>query len=126
MPLPGVVAESEKIMGGGNYYTKIIFDDTLTLTLSSADAAWCLPRHAMFRAGYTAEVQLGLFDKRPQKIEGPYYAIVTHGPSRRESSSNLPFDFCQIGFPDNEYKTFVHRVNLLKAYETLVCAPARA
>jgi hypothetical protein len=115
--LPGVIAESAKVKGGGNFYTKATYDQRLTLTVSSADAPWCLPRHAVFRVGYAAGVQLDLFEKPLEKVDGPFYAIITHGPATGDSE--LPLDFCQIGFPDNEYRSFVHRVNLLREYAPL-------
>jgi hypothetical protein len=117
--LPGVVATSEKVAGGGNSFAKVTFDDRLTVTISASDAAWSLPRYAEYRKGY-AKLQLNLFPTGDiEVIESSRYAIITHGPSPARRTGTLPLAFCQIGFPDNSYTYFVHRVNLFKCYASL-------
>jgi hypothetical protein len=118
--LPGVVAVSEQVPRGGGNYTRVTCDDKLNLTISTADGYSSLPRHAHFRAGYAKQVQFGLFDENePDAVENPYYAIITHGPSYYKTNSELPLAFCQIGFPDSEYSSFIHQVDLLKLYAPL-------
>jgi hypothetical protein len=114
----GVVVEKLQTKGGGNYYTKATCDEKLVLTESTSDAAWCLPRHAVFRAGF-ASIQPGLFDQGPEHVDDDLiYGIITHAPARGPLTE-VPVGFFQIGFPDIDYKTFVYRVDLLKLYQSL-------
>jgi hypothetical protein len=115
--IPGVVAQSETVSGGGNFFTKVT-NGKLTFTVSAADAAGCLPRYAEYRKGY-ATLQLPLFGKRPEPCDGPFYALVTHGPACGAARLESPIGFCQIGFPNHQYKSFVHRVNLRRLYAPL-------
>ncbi len=70
-----------------------------------------------FEAGF-ASLQLRLFDRQQEAADYLTYGIITHGPSHA-ALSELPLRFCQIGFPDREYRGFVHRVDLLRVYASL-------
>jgi hypothetical protein len=115
--IPNVRATSEPVIDGRSYFTKITHGK-LTLTVSASESSSSLPRYAKYRKGY-AELQLPLFGKRPEVYDGPFYAIVTHGPSYGAARSEGPIGFCQIGFPDHRYKSFVHQVDLRRYYAPL-------
>lgn len=115
--IPNVSATSETVIDGRSYFTKVTHGK-LTLTVSASESSSSLPRHAEYRKGYAA-LQYPLFGKKPEVCDGPFYAIVTHGPSYGAAKSERPIGFCQIGFPDHRYKFFVHQVDLRRYYAPL-------
>lgn len=114
--IPNVSATSEKTAEGRSYFSKVA-SGKLTLTVSAAESPACLPRDAKYRKGYSV-LQRSLFDPPPEN-DGAYYAIITHGPSYGSAQSDGLIGFCQVAFPDHEYKCFVHQVDLKKNYAEL-------
>ena len=104
---------------GGNPYLEIKAGP-FVITSSKVDAPSQLPRDAEFRT-CNSQVNYSLFEREEKDSDSaPIYAILTDVPHVSESRPA----YLQFAFPDSDYTTTLHRIDLLDRFFALDARPA--
>ena len=110
---PGMRAE-RKLNKRGTYSHTLISSGNMALTASSVPTPRSNPRYADFRSQYAANGQLSFFDEM-ESDPNIIYATLLFPPPKA-----LVPAFVIVGFPTNDGRSYVERLNFLAMYSPTV------
>jgi hypothetical protein len=98
----------------------IITRGVIKLTESKVRTPWTIVHPSVFRSEYAEVFQPDLFqpDEYEERDEISYiYSIILHGCE--PSTPSIP-SFIHVVFPDRDFQTYIHRINLFKKFPDLL------
>jgi len=107
-----------------NYYYTLIRSPYVVMTVSHVNSPKAVPREAKFRSEY-ASIQARFVERNnsfeivpPESCEKILYAIILHGTVDK-SNLYIP-GFIYLGFPSDNCKSYITRINLYDKYKDTV------